>query len=92
MSLFNVFNVAGSAMSAQAQRLNTTASNLAIALALFPDIQDQVVKAGLQGQKPRLLPFVMAKQVEQAKLAAAHRVVGSLAGLDSAGLRQLFAA
>jgi len=29
MSLFNVFNVAGSAMSAQAQRLNTVASNLA---------------------------------------------------------------
>ena len=29
MSLFNVFNVAGSAMTAQAQRLNTTASNLA---------------------------------------------------------------
>ena len=29
MSLFNVFNVAGSAMSAQSQRLNTVASNLA---------------------------------------------------------------
>ena len=29
MSLFNIFNVSGSAMSAQAQRLNTTASNLA---------------------------------------------------------------
>jgi len=29
MSLFNVFNVAGSAMSAQAQRLNTVSSNLA---------------------------------------------------------------
>jgi flagellar basal-body rod protein FlgC len=29
MSLFNVFNVAGSAMNAQAQRLNTVASNLA---------------------------------------------------------------
>ncbi|BCM25456.1 MAG: flagellar basal body rod protein FlgC [Methylophilaceae bacterium] len=29
MSLFNVFNIAGSAMSAQSQRLNTTASNLA---------------------------------------------------------------
>lgn len=29
MSLFNVFNVAGSAMTAQSQRLNTTASNLA---------------------------------------------------------------
>jgi flagellar basal-body rod protein FlgC len=29
MSLFNIFNVSGSAMSAQAQRLNATASNLA---------------------------------------------------------------
>ena len=29
MSLFNIFNVSGSAMSAQAQRLNTTASDLA---------------------------------------------------------------
>lgn len=29
MSLFNIFSVAGSAMSAQSQRLNTVASNLA---------------------------------------------------------------
>lgn len=29
MSLFNIFNVAGSGMTAQAQRLNTVASNLA---------------------------------------------------------------
>ena len=29
MSLFNIFNVAGSAMSAQAQRLNVVASNIA---------------------------------------------------------------
>jgi flagellar basal-body rod protein FlgC len=29
MSLFNIFGVSGSAMTAQAQRLNTTASNLA---------------------------------------------------------------
>jgi flagellar basal-body rod protein FlgC len=29
MSLFSIFNVSGSAMSAQAQRLNTVASNLA---------------------------------------------------------------
>ena len=29
MSLFNIFNVSGSAMSAQAQRLNATARNLA---------------------------------------------------------------
>ena len=28
MSLFNIFNVAGSAMNAQSQRLNTVASNL----------------------------------------------------------------
>src|SRR5262249_33182938 len=29
MSLFNIFNVAGSAMSAQSQRLNVTSSNIA---------------------------------------------------------------
>ncbi|MGZ5201923.1 MAG: flagellar basal body rod protein FlgC [Telluria sp.] len=29
MSLFNIFNVAGSGMSAQSQRLNTVASNMA---------------------------------------------------------------
>ncbi|MGB8516712.1 MAG: flagellar basal body protein, partial [Gallionella sp.] len=29
MSLFNIFNVAGSAMTAQSQRLNVVASNLA---------------------------------------------------------------
>ena len=29
MSLFNIFNVSGSAMTAQSQRLNTVASNLA---------------------------------------------------------------
>lgn len=29
MSLFNIFNIAGSAMSAQSQRLNVVASNLA---------------------------------------------------------------
>mgnify|MGYP003604266477 CR=1 FL=1 len=29
MSLFNVFNISGSAMSAQGQRLNVVASNLA---------------------------------------------------------------
>ena len=29
MSLFNVFNITGSGMSAQSMRLNTTASNIA---------------------------------------------------------------
>lgn len=29
MSMFNIFNIAGSAMTAQSQRMNTTASNMA---------------------------------------------------------------
>ena len=42
MSLFNVFNVAGSAMSAQGHRLNTVASNLANADAVAgPDGQGE---------------------------------------------------
>ncbi len=40
MSMFNIFNVSGSAISAQAQRLNTVASNLANADAVAgPDGQ-----------------------------------------------------
>lgn len=34
MSLFNIFNVSGSAMSAQSQRLNVVSSNLANAESL----------------------------------------------------------
>lgn len=34
MSLFSVFNVTGSAMSAESVRLNTTSSNLANAIVL----------------------------------------------------------
>lgn len=37
MALFNVFDIAGSAMSAQAVRLNTTASNLANATNVASD-------------------------------------------------------
>ena len=44
MSLFNVFNVAGSAMSAQSVRLNTTASNLANAESVAGN-PDDVYKA-----------------------------------------------
>jgi flagellar basal-body rod protein FlgC len=40
MSLFNLFNVAGSAMSAQSIRLNTTASNLANADSVSGSEQD----------------------------------------------------
>ncbi|MCL1125446.1 flagellar basal body rod protein FlgC [Shewanella surugensis] len=38
MSLFNIFNVAGSGMSAQSVRLNTTASNIANADAVSSSI------------------------------------------------------
>jgi len=49
MSLFNIFNVAGSAMSAQAQRLNTVASNLANA--------DSVTSSDGQVYKSRQVVF-----------------------------------
>ncbi len=49
MSLFNVFNVAGSAMTAQAQRLNVVASNLANA--------DSAVSANGQPYKAKQVVF-----------------------------------
>lgn len=49
MSLFNVFNIAGSAMSAQAQRLNVVASNLANA--------DSVTGANGQPYKAKQVVF-----------------------------------
>ena len=49
MSLFNIFNVAGSAMNAQSQRLNTVASNLANA--------DSAVSANGQPYKAKQVVF-----------------------------------
>ena len=58
MSLFNIFNIAGSAMTAQSQRLNTVASNLAnVDSATGPDgkayrakqVIFQTVPVGAQG-------------------------------------------
>ncbi|MEQ1600943.1 MAG: flagellar basal body rod protein FlgC [Methylophilaceae bacterium] len=49
MSLFNVFNISGSAMSAQAQRLNAVASNLANA--------DSVTSANGQPYKAKQVVF-----------------------------------
>lgn len=58
MSLFNIFEVAGSAMSAQSVRLNTTASNLANADSVSSSIEQTyrsrepvfaAVMKGLQG-------------------------------------------
>lgn len=49
MSLFNIFSVAGSAMNAQSQRLNTVASNLANA--------DSAVSANGEPYKARQVVF-----------------------------------
>lgn len=49
MSLFNIFNVAGSGMAAQAQRLNVVASNLANA--------DSVTSANGQPYRARQVVF-----------------------------------
>ncbi|OZA27478.1 MAG: flagellar basal body rod protein FlgC [Hydrogenophilales bacterium 17-64-11] len=49
MSLFNIFNVAGSAMNAQSQRLNTVASNLANA--------DSATSANGEAYKARQVVF-----------------------------------
>ncbi|MHB0975039.1 MAG: flagellar basal body rod protein FlgC [Thiobacillus sp.] len=49
MSLFNIFSVAGSAMNAQSQRLNTVASNLANA--------DSATSASGQPYKARQVVF-----------------------------------
>ncbi len=40
MSLFNIFNITGSAMSAQSVRLNTTASNLANANSVSSSVEE----------------------------------------------------
>jgi len=50
-------------------------SKTAMALALFPDLSDKAKAAIQDAQKPRLLPLVMEKKVEQAKLEAAQRNV-----------------
>jgi len=50
-------------------------NRLAIALALFPDIRDQVEKANKDAQKPLLLPVLMIKKLEQTRLDAAQRNV-----------------
>jgi flagellar basal-body rod protein FlgC len=58
MSLFNVFNVAGSAMSAQAQRLNVVSSNLANA--------DSVTSSNGQGYKAKQVVFAATPTANKA--------------------------
>ncbi|GHC33562.1 MULTISPECIES: flagellar basal body rod protein FlgC [Kushneria] len=57
MSLFNVFNISGSALSAQSQRMNVTASNLANA--------DSVAGPDGQPYRARQLTFEMAGEPGQ---------------------------
>jgi flagellar basal-body rod protein FlgC len=69
MSLFNIFNVAGSAMSAQGQRLNVVASNLANADSVTsangqPYKAKQVVFEAVQGSDPSAAGVKVQQVVE----------------------------
>ena len=77
MSLFNVFNVAGSAMSAQGHRLNTVASNLANADSATsatgqPYRAKQVVFEAVEGTTPGASSVKVQQVVED---SAPPRVV-----------------
>lgn len=71
MSLFRVFDVAGSAMSAQSVRLNTTASNLANANSVSSSV-DETYKARYP--------------VFQAKLEEANSAQNDAVGVNVAGI------
>jgi len=71
------------------RRLNDRAPGLQPAHCLVIEDSTTGIAAGLAAGMKVL---AVTNSYPAAKLAAAHRVVGSLAGLDSAGLRQLFAA
>ncbi|MFZ3086986.1 MAG: flagellar basal body rod protein FlgC [Methylotenera sp.] len=71
MSLFNVFNISGSAMSAQSQRLNTVASNLANADSATsangtPYKAKQVVFSATQTSSPDASGVKVLKVIEDA--------------------------
>ncbi|MNZ47593.1 Flagellar basal-body rod protein FlgC [compost metagenome] len=76
MSMFNVFDIAGSALSAQSQRMNVTASNLANA--------DSV--AGPDGQAYRAKQVLFETQVQGSSDIGGVRV--SRVVEDQAPLRQ----
>jgi len=69
MSLFNVFNISGSAMSAQSQRLNAVASNLANADSATsangkPYKAKQVVFSAIPSNSPDASAVKVSKVVE----------------------------
>lgn len=77
MSLFSVFNVSGSALSAQSQRLNVVASNLANA--------DSVTSSN--GQPYRAKQVVFAAQPVDSSGATGVRVAGVVEDASAPQLR-----
>jgi flagellar basal-body rod protein FlgC len=78
MSLFRVFDVAGSALTAQSHRLNTTASNLANA--------DSVASAGGEAYRARHVMFTTAAAGTEG--AVGVRVAGVVE--DQSPLRRVY--
>ncbi|MCG9697173.1 flagellar basal body rod protein FlgC [Shewanella sp. Isolate11] len=70
MSLFNIFNVAGSGMSAQSVRLNTTASNIANADSVASSV-DQTYRA-----RHPVFEAEMAKASQQQQSSQGVKVAG----------------
>ncbi len=84
MSLFSIFNVAGSGMAAQSQRLNTVASNLANADSVASSPQ-----AAYRSKEP------LFSQIQQQSLAAAgtgHAGDGADGGVQVVGVTESQAA
>ena len=77
MSLFNVFNVAGSGMSAQAQRLNTVASNLANA--------DSATSANGQAYRAKQVVFEAVPLLDGGSAVKVQQVVE-----DASPLKQVY--
>mgnify|MGYP000445189523 FL=1 len=73
MSLFNVFNVTGSAMSAESVRLNTTSSNMANA--------DSVSSSAAETYKARQAVF--GAELSKAKYKQEHTVPVKVLGIAS---------
>ena len=77
MSLFNIFNVAGSGMSAQAQRLNTVASNLANA--------DSATSANGQAYRAKQVVFEAVPLADGSSAVKVQQVVE-----DASPLKQVY--
>ena len=84
MSLFNIFEIAGSAMSAQSVRLNTTASNLANA-----ETVGSSEETTYRARQPVFAAMLKAMHGESEATGAGVRVLGITE--DQATLQQRYA-